>query len=645
MQILAHISQQLQQTSPDSSATAVVQPPPFSVSDSAIRINILWFLSLTLSMATALVCILCMQWLREFTTDAARSHKNAIAFRQMRFEGLLAWKVPLILSLLPIFLKFSLVLFFAGVLELLWARNYVVGLTVSVVSGAVMFFRVRTTILPAFQYLFTTDLNLRVVQCPYKSPQSWGLYRLSLRITRLYRLIITWSAKIILVFHRHILVKDIEAQEPVSRPNAGSSQSGRFDAVHRDNNWNDYDIRWPYMRDATFFDEESGEPCRPKGGQDLINGLKWIDQTFSEDIDAVHLIFWCVRDLGTIQAAQMVSELDPDVSYLTSLLFPSGPRQPSFYEGLPVPDRQIREHTFTLFLWLHKHIHPSLNESYMERTNRLMNTSSKCIPNLALRQPENDLTDVSFGDTSSLHLLLSLSNQTRPEIHLQLFHSLKNVIAADVITRRNACEIWAFLNDLYVNVPYPPEPFLTTTFEHFNLWLGPPADMPKYREHVETCVAGVTQVFTSMNGANISTLRVVSPSFFKLDRIGPLQELYLAGRPPTSSDPYLIVIDGLDECADPQVQTGILRSISKAVKRCQFPLKFLIASRPEPHLTILVSEVNDSIGILEHHSAVLRGLNKRRWPELMRKLIPATVPVLYIHEAAAEIRSQIVELL
>lgn len=67
--------------------------------------------------------------------------------------------------------------------------------------------------------------------------------------------------------------------------------------------------------------------------------------------------------------------------------------------------------------------------------------------------------------------------------------------------------------------------------------------------------------------------------------IGPLQQLYLAGRPPASSDPYLIVIDGLDECADPQVQVGILRSIAKAVKQCRFPLKFLFASRPELHLT------------------------------------------------------------
>jgi hypothetical protein len=412
MEILAHISLQFQQTFPNSSATAAVQPQPFSVSRSAIRINIFWFLSLTLSMATVLIGILCMQWLREFKRDAARSHKNAIAVRQMRFEGLLEWKVPFILSLLPILLQLALVLFFVGVLELLWARNYIVAATVSVAAGIVMLFLVGTTILPALQYFFTTDLNLRVGQCPYKSPQSWAFYRLSFRIIQLYRVIITWSAKIILIFHHDIpATEEIETGEPVSQSKvSGLSQFGRLAAVQLDRDWHDYDIRWRYMRDATFFDEVTGEPCEPEDGQDVINGLKWIDQTFSEDIDTVHLIFYCLLELGTIQAAQMVSSLDPDVAYLSGLLFPSGPRQPSFYEGLPVPDIQIREHIFTVFLWLHKHIHPSLNESYLERTIRLINTSSKCIPNLALRQSENDLTGASFGNTSHPYLLFSLSN-------------------------------------------------------------------------------------------------------------------------------------------------------------------------------------------------------------------------------------------
>ena len=36
--------------------------------------------------------------------------------------------------------------------------------------------------------------------------------------------------------------------------------------------------------------------------------------------------------------------------------------------------------------------------------------------------------------------------------------------------------------------------------------------------------------------------------------IKPLQMLYHLGRPSTPSDPYLIIIDGLDECRDPAMQ-------------------------------------------------------------------------------------------
>ena len=74
--------------------------------------------------------------------------------------------------------------------------------------------------------------------------------------------------------------------------------------------------------------------------------------------------------------------------------------------------------------------------------------------------------------------------------------------------------------------------------------------------------------------------------------IEPLQQLYLAGRRTGSSDPYLIIIDGLDECANPQLQVSILNSISKALKTCTFPLKFFISSRPELHLT---TEFNSKI--------------------------------------------------
>jgi len=67
--------------------------------------------------------------------------------------------------------------------------------------------------------------------------------------------------------------------------------------------------------------------------------------------------------------------------------------------------------------------------------------------------------------------------------------------------------------------------------------------------------------------------------------IKPLQELYHSGRPTASSDPYVIIIDGLDECRDRAMQISVLQVISKALSTCQLPLKFLIATRPEVHLT------------------------------------------------------------
>jgi len=48
--------------------------------------------------------------------------------------------------------------------------------------------------------------------------------------------------------------------------------------------------------------------------------------------------------------------------------------------------------------------------------------------------------------------------------------------------------------------------------------------------------------------------------------------------------PKLIIIDGLDECSDPQVQNHILQVVADAVAGCNQPLKVLIASRPETQI-------------------------------------------------------------
>jgi len=48
--------------------------------------------------------------------------------------------------------------------------------------------------------------------------------------------------------------------------------------------------------------------------------------------------------------------------------------------------------------------------------------------------------------------------------------------------------------------------------------------------------------------------------------------------------PTVIVIDGLDECADPNDQDEIVRIIGNLAQQRGLPLRFLIASRPEPNI-------------------------------------------------------------
>ncbi|KAF5326749.1 hypothetical protein D9619_004410 [Psilocybe cf. subviscida] len=48
--------------------------------------------------------------------------------------------------------------------------------------------------------------------------------------------------------------------------------------------------------------------------------------------------------------------------------------------------------------------------------------------------------------------------------------------------------------------------------------------------------------------------------------------------------PRLILVDGLDECHDPQIQRDLLICIGNAVRQLALPFRFVITSRPESHI-------------------------------------------------------------
>ena len=48
--------------------------------------------------------------------------------------------------------------------------------------------------------------------------------------------------------------------------------------------------------------------------------------------------------------------------------------------------------------------------------------------------------------------------------------------------------------------------------------------------------------------------------------------------------PKVIILDGLDECGDPETQRHILKALTNSINKHSIPLSFILASRPEQHI-------------------------------------------------------------
>ncbi|EEB95966.1 hypothetical protein MPER_04982 [Moniliophthora perniciosa FA553] len=121
--LLTQISKQLGNSSvpfDESLSTSTFQASALSV-----RVNTFWFLSLILSLTSGLFALLCKTMV-ERTPDEIyqrRSPGEALGLRNMRERSLEIWGVPSFLAVLPILLELALLLFFAGVIDLLWSLH------------------------------------------------------------------------------------------------------------------------------------------------------------------------------------------------------------------------------------------------------------------------------------------------------------------------------------------------------------------------------------------------------------------------------------------------------------------------------------------------------------------------------------------
>lgn len=155
--------------------------PQIHVFQSARRINTLWFSSLALSLSTAVLGILCLQWIREAGRSAYTSHHENLAIRYLRQEGMQQWQVTRILKLLPALLLVSLLLFFAGLMEVVLQIDGILSIFPTVIMGGTVMIVLFTTLAPTLQSLLITS-ETKQPQCPYKSPQSWIVHRAAVTI-------------------------------------------------------------------------------------------------------------------------------------------------------------------------------------------------------------------------------------------------------------------------------------------------------------------------------------------------------------------------------------------------------------------------------------------------------------------------------
>ncbi|GAB1527157.1 hypothetical protein RhiTH_010332 [Rhizoctonia solani] len=122
--------------------------PTFSASRSAICVNVLWFLSLSLSVAVSLIFMLAKEWCLTFMSGRTGPPGVQARRRQQRWDGLIGWKMEEVLMVLPSLIHLSLLLFAIGLCVFLWDVHFGVAVPVLFVTFIGVAAYISCTILP-----------------------------------------------------------------------------------------------------------------------------------------------------------------------------------------------------------------------------------------------------------------------------------------------------------------------------------------------------------------------------------------------------------------------------------------------------------------------------------------------------------------
>ncbi|KAJ7657249.1 hypothetical protein DFH06DRAFT_1473238 [Mycena polygramma] len=174
--LLAQISQQL---AASANGTSFQIPPttPFKPAASSLICNILWFISLGLSLTCALIATLLEQWARDFLHRADMRSAPVVRARVFSFlyYGLKRFKMHTVVEIIPLLLHASLFLFFVGLVAFLLPVNVALTVVVGIILATV-----------TVVYAFLTLIPLVHLDCPYRTPLSRGFWALNQSVQTMF---------------------------------------------------------------------------------------------------------------------------------------------------------------------------------------------------------------------------------------------------------------------------------------------------------------------------------------------------------------------------------------------------------------------------------------------------------------------------
>ncbi|KAH9172703.1 hypothetical protein EDB89DRAFT_1807406, partial [Lactarius sanguifluus] len=173
-QTVTLLTQMSQQLVGISNGTILPTPPPLSTSPpnlpSAVRVNILWLLSLAISITCALLATLIQQWTRRYMALSYlhdMPHERA-RVRTFLFTGMEHFRMRQAVEAIPMLLHTSVFLFFAGLVDFFLLFNQTVAWVFIGWIGLFVSVYVAMTIIP----------NI-IFSCPYHTPFTGLFWRLS----------------------------------------------------------------------------------------------------------------------------------------------------------------------------------------------------------------------------------------------------------------------------------------------------------------------------------------------------------------------------------------------------------------------------------------------------------------------------------